>query len=231
MTKPRPILGPNGTELWHDEFDDASIAPHWVEVDTCGASHGDWKEGYGWLGFSHSTGTSGNSTSGHFLVADISAFGGPPLTVEYYVRMMGNETTSYSMQLSAYSNSNVAGSGTQHMQMGHSSVAQIGDITGNRHWTGWNAQTSYTNFGWYTDMQSGYYLRQVWEAANTFRIRVSSDGISWLSSNSYALTLTPTYFGIGCTNYNTGVAFAASYYYVRVYGSAASTAFGDKDTA
>ena len=212
-----PIRPPTGTEVWSDEFDDASIDPAWSRIDSCTASHGDWKEGYGWVGFSHSSGTSGVSNTGHWLVTPLPAGATHPFTVEYYVRMMQSNQANYSMQLTAYSDSNTVASGTQHMMMGHSSIGQGADIVGNRHWTGWNAQTSYANMGQYVYQPAGYYLRQRWASANSFRIEVSTDGITWLGSSAFALTLTPTHFAIGCTNYNNAVRFQTTYRYVRMY--------------
>ncbi len=65
------------------------------------------------------------------------------------------------------------------------------------------------------------FLRCIWKSANTFRIMISPDGVSWddIAGVNISRTITPTHFGLFVSNYGQGDAAIASYEYFRVYES------------
>lgn len=64
-----------------------------------------------------------------------------------------------------------------------------------------------------------FYMRLVWTAANTWAWALSYDGLSWTDFNSstFAVTLTPTHFGVWATSWAQPYPAPATFDYVRVY--------------
>lgn len=48
------------------------------------------------------------------------------------------------------------------------------------------------------------YLQLIWVSANTFKVRLSVDGISWKDLGTDAKTMTPTHYGVFATNWGGG---------------------------
>lgn len=61
------------------------------------------------------------------------------------------------------------------------------------------------------------FTRLTWQAANTWRMELSPDGISWtpLAAADKSFTLTPTHMGLFVTNWGTGNVDVASFEYFR----------------
>lgn len=70
------------------------------------------------------------------------------------------------------------------------------------------------------------HMRLIWEAANTFTVSLSPDGVAWKHWDSYesstAVTLTPAFMGLGWTpfNDNATIPWSGYYEYFRVYEEA-----------
>ena len=65
------------------------------------------------------------------------------------------------------------------------------------------------------------YMRLVWTAANTFRIAVSPDGVSWYAGGAgdLAFTMTPTHFGVAASAWGGAGSGLMALDYLRVYDS------------
>lgn len=215
-----------GNELWSDEFAmQDSISPHWSRTDSGTSGNASWQHGAGWLTARHTATSCGSSGYAHWLTLNLSDIGVTPstgFTMETYTRVMCRKDVNYFMSFMGFADGESVGSGNQMWAMSHSSLDYHADVHGLRDWSGYNSQVSYTNLAYFINHGAGFYTRLYYEAANTFRLRVSQNGIHWLSSGTFANTMTPTHIGIGISNWNTGYPGSVGWKYVRLYDSNAS---------
>jgi hypothetical protein len=212
-----------GNEIWSDEFAiNDEISPHWSRLDSGTVGNSTMTHGHGWLSMRHAATGCGSTGYAHFLTLDLSAIGITPavgFVMETYTRIMDRQDVNYCMSYTGLADGATVGAGTQLTAMTHTLVNGQPDVHGLRTRTGYNLQTAYTNFAYYMSHAAGFYTRIRYEAANTYRLYVSQNGLHWLGSGTYACTLTPTYLLLGATNWNTAVPSTVSFRYVRLYDS------------
>lgn len=215
---PQRLYNPLGTEVYKDEFDDASIDGGWTRVDVTGnSSHVTWTESNGMMSFYHNL-TTETGPRGHYLLRDISSLGGPPLTIEVRARGMMIRNVSYLMLGLALSDSTTYDSGTQIVWMPYvASGTGVSMNTSIRRFTGFNvAQESWT-VGVHMTPYAPTYVRLIWSSANNFSAEWSSDGINWLTSGTKNWTCSPTYAGFFVSNWSNARIVTAAWDYFRVY--------------
>ncbi len=211
-----PLITPPNAE--DDEFRDGSINADFDQMDGSGTGATTWIEDGDIIGVAIPAGDAGGELHGQ--LKDIAGIGVGDY-VEVAVRIGGNAGGDITAGLCFNDNDHVWGS---------SGVQAVGLFGWNRtansmdFWLGeWNGLAtipgSISTAGATVVQTPWIYLRLVYEAANSFRLDWSVDGVNWVNSiPATAITLTPTGAGMVCGspgNANPG-GILASWEYFRV---------------
>lgn len=201
---------PGETAHAYDDFFDDGDKSDWTEVQISGTLVATEK--YGMMSLK----SSGDS------MADLNGVLKPldsltaPLTIETAVRYQGSVGTGAGEMAIGFTDGVIGTSGLAGCR-GWAAVAQMGFIGG----TLTDFDSTWVNYMTRGEAgQTGHqFMRCIWKSANTFRIMISPDGISWddIAAIDLSRTLTPTYFGLFCSNYGQTDAAISSYEYFRVY--------------
>lgn len=206
---------PAGSELFADEFDDASLDGGWTRVDKSASSHLTWTEAGGVLSASHSsTLADGASGPAHALMRAMPGGQSYPFTVQVGLRHHSRYATNYQMLGPVMSNGIDPASGAQAWSMPYYSTSH-GIQHSVRGFTNWLTAGNTTSGVIWDPFD--FHVRLKWSAANTFTSEMSPNGVDWMDLISVSVTLTPTYFGIGYSNWGTTLAGIGTFYYVRTY--------------
>lgn len=204
----------SGSDASDDEFDDGSFSG-WTSVET--AAHGTTATEKGdTLSIIHDTTADGGEVF-HARLKSIGAHTAPT-TITAGVRLM-HTGNGYPFVGVAFTDGTTFGAGKQV----HGSISSRGGSGGAPIWarlgrhTNFSTSSATTDFdvyGWYV----GIHVRLKWEAANTWGMQVSPDGVSWwTTATGISYTMTPTHFGLWFGTYgnNTG-SMVVSWDYFRV---------------
>ena len=204
---------PAGSEVFADEFNDASLDAGWTRVDTSSAAHLTYTEAGGVLSLAHSA-AADTSGPGHALMRAMPGGQSFPFTVQVGLRHCSTYATNYQMIGPIMSNGIVAGAGAQAWSMPYYDVSH-GILHSVRSFTNWGTNVNTTS-GIRLDPHD-FHVRLKWTAANTFTSEMSPNGVDWMNLITVAATVTPTYFGIAYSSWGVAIAGIATYYYVRTY--------------
>lgn len=195
-----------------DEFDDASIAGKWIQVDAGPGGAVTWIEEAHQVG--HSTFPPLAPQGIHALMQTIPA---GDFYMEAAIRAQISEVNAMGV---LFADGVTPGAGSQQF---------VGAINvGGGVWTyGNDPTTNYTGSGGYTGVLDTLNVGEVWyvrafynSGANTFDQMWSMDGITWLKYapiQAIAMGFTPTHIGIGSYLFATNEELAIGFEYFRVY--------------
>lgn len=200
-----------------DEFDDASLDSNWVRVDSSGgASRAVWSEDADVLS-AYNAGGDANSEM-HALMRPLTSAGGAMAAGDAFLTcltLFGSRYTNYTMGGIILADGVTYNAGTQVLNLNYINTAgQQSDL---RPLTGYNTQPAspaivITHNG---VAQTPLFLRLVMLAANSWRLDVSPDGVSWIKGSSFARTCTPTHVGLYCTSWGTSTKGISTYQFLR----------------
>ena len=193
---------------YDDFFDDDDDTP-WTDIQISGTLVSTEK--YGLMSLK-SSGDTASDLNGVLKPLDSLT---SPLTIETAVKYQGSVGTGAGEIGIGFTDGTTGASGLAACR-GWAAAALMGFIGG----TLTNFDSTWTNY--MTRGEAGQtglqYMRCIWKSANTFRIMISPDGVSWddIAAADLTRTLTPTHFGVFCSNYGQADAAIASYEYFRV---------------
>lgn len=202
------------TETTIDEFNDNSLAAAWTRVDGTGAASGNcaWTEGGDSLSLKHNGGDSAGVA--HGLVTALTGAGGSLVTGDAFVSCITllAPSANFSSIGLCLSDGTTHGAGKQVVaNMGFSVGAAVlaGEV-----WSNWNSRTS-TVTTMSPQFANRWYQRIVMTAANTWRVDISADGVSWHAGTTMSQTFTPTHVGFYTTSWGGAVKFLAGIEFIR----------------
>jgi hypothetical protein len=204
------FVRPDTVHVNDDEFVGTTIDPAWTETVVAGTT--TWTQSRGRL----SVQFYGQSTAPQMSTILMPLSASYPLTIETAMQSrplnascgvglcFANGTTSASGLLSALYQYSTGDYGYQYFMAG---TLADGNVVGNIPHS-LSEQPHPVAFE---------YMRLVWVAANSFKFLVSHDGVSWANYlGTYAMTLSPTHFGMTVTSWGVTTPQMASFEYVRV---------------
>jgi len=204
---------PAGSEVFSDEFDDASLDAGWTRVDTSSAAHLTYTEAGGLLSLAHNA-SADTAGPGHALMRAMPGGQSFPFTVQVGMRHFSQYATNYQMLGPILSNGIAAGAGTQVWAMPFIQTSH-GLSNSLRSFTNWGTAGTTTSGVLYDPFD--FHVRLRWTAANSFASELSPNGVDWLPTLTLATTVTPTHFGIAYSSWGIAIAGIGTYYYVRTY--------------
>lgn len=215
---PDRIYHPLGTEIFADEFDDASIQADWVRVDPTGNSgHIVWTEANGLMTALHN-GTTETGPAGHYLMRPLPSGVSPPVVIETRQRGMVPLNYSYNMTGLAFTDGTTWGAGSQVVYMPYMHGTSNGGAAQSiRLFTSFTTQSLSYNDAIELSQWAPYYARIIWVAANSWRYEISVDGIAWKACPNQSFTLTPTHMGLYISNWSNAITISSAWDYFRVY--------------
>jgi len=205
------FVRPDTVHVNDDEFAGTTIDPAWTETVVAGTT--TWTQSRGRLSVQFYGQSNAPQMSTILMPLSVSY----PLTIETAMQVrpinvsycgvglcFANGTTSASGLLSALYQYSTGDYGYQYFMAG---TLADGNVVGNTLQTA-SEQPHPVAFE---------YMRLVWVAANSFKFLVSHDGVSWADYlGAYAMTLSPTHFGMTVTSWGATAPQMASFEYVRV---------------
>lgn len=210
------IWYPSGTPLFADEFDDGSFAG-WTTCEVAGHGY-DVVESGAVLSAVHS-GTIDSSPSGHYHTRLRTLPVG--FTVGSYLQTCARLITytgGSPMVGVILTDGTVWTTATNYVFVGiYSPGAGDGRLFSTIR-CGKFAQTESTVYdGAYSSLGTvGVHVRLKYEAANTWGVWISPDGVGWVQGSTRSYTMTPTHMGIATTTWNQSNV-AMTWDYFRVY--------------
>lgn len=210
------FISPAGSELFADEFDDASLDGGWTRVDNASSSHLVYTEAGGVLSLAHNA-SADHATVGaprHALMRAMPGGQSFPFTVQVGLRHCSRYATNYQMIGPVLSDGVNPSTGTQVWAMPYLGTNH-GIQNSLRSFTSWGTTGNSTGGFLYDPFD--FHVRLRWTAANSFSSEVSPNGVDWLETLTVAATMTPTYFGIAYSNWTAAIAGIGTFYYVRTY--------------
>ena len=202
-----------------DEFNDDTLDPAWVRVDSTGAaaSGAVWTERGDALSVAQLGGGTANVIRA--MSRPLSGAGGSLAVGDGFVTCMRifGPTTNYTMGGIVFSDGATPNAGTQVIGLayqggssGGGGMAQCGLWTG----SSWTASANVGEIQ--LPASPGIFYRLVLVAANTWRADMSPDGISWVSTTATkTLTLTPTHVGLISSSWASATKGVVSYEFLR----------------
>ena len=203
---------PASPSAYDDEFDDASIDADWVEVYTPSYQQ-TYTESHGVMSVLC-------KDRGVVCSALVRPFTGltPPVTIETAFRMMTTE--SFQSAGLIFAEDDVYGSGSKKMitaMHGFTATGIQNLLLGE--WTDYTTRNSLSEVGCGSGPKPLYYIRLIWVSANTFRVQISPDGITWIQPLAdFAKACAPAFFGLAMTGSDgNGPDFVSTFEYFRVF--------------
>jgi len=193
---------------YDDEFDDETVDADWVELSIAGDMTVTEKRSR----LSVLTDSTAGASDFQGVLKPLDSLTNP-LTIETCFEVVSDDLSGSGMVGIGFSDGVVAGSNCaigRTWRQGNIGIAS-GTLTST---DSVNNDTLATEPGRY----ARFYMRLIWSAANTFKIQVSIDGVSWTAYGLSATTktMTPTHFGLLGTAYIGVRDTTASFDYFRV---------------
>lgn len=194
-----------------DEFNDGAIAGAWSRVDHSGHSgYVTWKEEADSLSLLLNNSADAAAELHAYLKSDAMSIGD---YIQCHIIGFGAGSDYPSAGL-IIADGNTYGAGNQAYH-GYWLTNSVPFTLVSGTWTGFDTRASFTSLS-STFFGLEMHLRLKYSAANTFEFYASIDGISWVLTDTRAITMTPAYIGIAGTGYGSVVPFVFSFDYFRV---------------